>query len=168
MRQYSNMADGWLWMSEATSFKKETPANKPQGFLNRAEWHPIGFKSHTKKTTNWTFCYVVIENLLSRFWAAGQHLIVSVPGHYLTCRLVEAAFHCCTHVWECLCERDGDRVCVCFAHESARCPLTDSPCSASKDGSKPSCQTWSKFVLDNSLKPANLGSYKPTTERKLL
>lgn len=51
---------------KATHFQNEPAANKPQGYLNQGpDWQPIGWKSHTKKATNWMFCYAFIGNFCS-------------------------------------------------------------------------------------------------------
>lgn len=61
---------------KATSFQKEPAANKPQGFLNQVpDWQPIGYKSHTKKATNWKFCYAFIGTFCC-FLAHWQDFIV--------------------------------------------------------------------------------------------
>lgn len=66
---------------KATSFQKEPAANKPQGFLNQGpDWQPIGCKSHTKKATNWKFCYAFIGNLCSFLARWQDFIVVAMPG----------------------------------------------------------------------------------------
>lgn len=65
---------------KATSFQKEPAANKPQGFLNQGpDWQPIGCKSHTKKATNWKFCYAFIGNFCSFLARWQDFIVVAMP-----------------------------------------------------------------------------------------
>lgn len=84
---------------KATSFQKEPAANKPQGFLNQGpDWQPIGCKCHTKKSTNWQFCYAFI----GIFWSFLAHwqsfIVVAMPWlcYWSFWRIdgEEAVFHC--------------------------------------------------------------------------